>query len=179
MEGAGGRVAVETTGGAVERSAVRPAGPEVHQPGDSARENLAVSSPARANNAPESGRTEESLSGRVESSPGVCAVGPPGGSDEARDRTAHGLATAQRARLPVGGPAETRVQAALVLARRRARVPAQRLSCSRKAWKRCFCPSRQARHRTKMAFEQRVKALAGGREEEQLFLNLRREMIQL
>jgi hypothetical protein len=39
----------------------------------SARENLAVSSPARANHAPESGRTEESLSGRVESSPGVCA----------------------------------------------------------------------------------------------------------
>src|SRR4051812_39216146 len=55
MEGAGGRVAVETTGGAVERSAGRPAGPEVHQPGDSARENLAVSSPARANDAPESG----------------------------------------------------------------------------------------------------------------------------
>src|SRR4051812_21643328 len=40
-------------------------------------------------------------------------------------------------------------------------------------------PVRQARHRTKMAFEQTVKALAGGRQEEQLFLNLRREMIQL
>jgi len=38
-------------------------------------------------------------------------------------------------------------------------------------------PVRQARHRTKMAFEQTVKALAGGRHEEQLFLNLRREMI--
>src|SRR3954452_12600046 len=88
MEGAGGRVAVESTGGALERSAGRPAGPEVHQPGDCARENLAVSSPARANHAPESGRTKESLSGRVESSPGVCAVGPPGGSDEARDRRA-------------------------------------------------------------------------------------------
>ncbi len=37
MEGAGGRVAVETTGGALERSAGRPAGPEVHQPGDCAR----------------------------------------------------------------------------------------------------------------------------------------------
>src|SRR5947209_6333557 len=81
MEGAGGRVAVETTGGALERSAGRPAGPEVHQPGDCVGENLAVSSPARANDAPESGRTEESLSGRVESSPGVCAVGPRGGSD--------------------------------------------------------------------------------------------------
>src|SRR3954452_10979134 len=134
MEDASWRVAVETTGGALERSAGRPAGPEVHEPGDCARENLEVSSPARANDAPESGRTEESLSGRVESSPGVCAVGPPGGSDEARDRRAHGLATAQRARLPVGGRAETRVQAALVLARRRAGVPAQRLSCSRKAW---------------------------------------------
>src|SRR3954454_20377880 len=92
MKGAGGRVAVEATGGALERSAGRPAGPEVHQPGDSARENLAVSSPARANDAPESGRREESLSGRVESSPGVCALGPRGGSDEARDRTAHRLA---------------------------------------------------------------------------------------
>src|SRR3954466_130954 len=40
-------------------------------------------------------------------------------------------------------------------------------------------PVCQARHRTKMAFEQTVKALAGGRQEEQLFLNLRREMIQL
>jgi hypothetical protein len=30
-----------------------------------------------------------------------------------------------------------------------------------------------------MAFEQTVRALAGGRQEEQLFLNLRREMIQL
>src|SRR3954468_20268863 len=148
MEGAGGRVAVETTGGALERSAGRPAGPEVHQPGDCVGENLAVSSPARANHAPESGRTEEYLSGRVESSPGVCAVGPPGGSDEARDRTAHGLATAQRATLPVGGRAETRVQAALVLARRRACVPAQRLSCSRKARKRCFCPSQSARRAT-------------------------------
>jgi hypothetical protein len=48
MEGAGWRVAVETTGGALERSAGRAAGPEVHQPGDSARENLAVSSPGRA-----------------------------------------------------------------------------------------------------------------------------------
>src|SRR3954470_19713689 len=130
MEGAGGRVAVETTGGALERSAVRPAGPEVHQPGDSARENLAVSSPARANDAPEIGRTEESVSRRLESSPGVCAAGPPGGSDPARDRTAHGLATSQRARLPVGGRAETRVQAAAVPAGRRARVPAQKLSCS-------------------------------------------------
>src|SRR3954469_11507258 len=61
MEGAGWRVAVETTGGVLERSAGRPAGPEVHQPGDSARENLGVSSPARANEAPESGRTKESL----------------------------------------------------------------------------------------------------------------------
>src|SRR4051794_30117478 len=51
----------------------------VHEPGDSARENLAVSSPARTNDATESGRTEEPLSGRVKSSPGVCAVGPPGG----------------------------------------------------------------------------------------------------
>src|SRR3954449_468765 len=110
MEGAGGRVAVETTGGALERSAGRPAGPEVHQPGDNARENLAVSSPARANDAPESGRTEESLSGRVESSPGICAVGPPGGSEEAPARTAYGLAAAHRASLPVGGRAETRVQ---------------------------------------------------------------------
>ena len=42
MESHGERVAVETTGGALERSAGRPAGPEVHQPGDSARENLAV-----------------------------------------------------------------------------------------------------------------------------------------
>src|SRR3954462_3182251 len=130
MESHGERLAVETTGGALERSAGRAAGPEVHQPGDCVGENLAVSSPARANHAPESGRTKESLSERVESSPGVCAVGPPGGSDEARDRTAHGLATAQRARLPVGGRAETRVQAALVLAGRRARVPAQKLSCS-------------------------------------------------
>src|SRR3954471_1339311 len=112
MEGARGRMAVETIGGALERSAGRPAGPEVHQPGDCARENLAVSSPARANNAPESGSTEESLSGRVESSPGVCAVGPRGGSDEARDRTAHGLATAQRARLPVGGREEKKGQTA-------------------------------------------------------------------
>ena len=53
MEGAGGRVAVETTGGALERSAGRPAGPEVHESGDSARENLAVSSRARASEAAE------------------------------------------------------------------------------------------------------------------------------
>src|SRR3954471_8914517 len=112
MESHGERLAVETTGGALERSAGRPAGPEVHQPGDCVGENLAVSSPARANHAPESGRTEESLSGRVESSPGVCAVGPPGGSDEARDRTAHGLATAQRATLPVGGREEKKGQTA-------------------------------------------------------------------
>src|SRR3954465_1891245 len=102
MEDASWRVAVETTGGGLERSAGGPAGPEVHQPGDCARENLAVSSPARASDAPESGRTEESLSGRLESSPGVCAVGPPGGSDPARDRTAHRLATAQRARISLG-----------------------------------------------------------------------------
>src|SRR3954465_9115745 len=78
MESHGERLAVETTGGALERSAGRAAGPEVHQPGDCAGENLAVSSPARANHTPESGRTKESLSGRFESSPGVCALGPPG-----------------------------------------------------------------------------------------------------
>src|SRR3954466_6202313 len=80
MEGAGWRVAVETTGGAVERSAVRPAGPEVHQPGDSARENLAVSSPARANHAPESGRTEESLSGRSKAAQVYALLGRPEGA---------------------------------------------------------------------------------------------------
>src|SRR4051812_32587950 len=40
-------------------------------------------------------------------------------------------------------------------------------------------PVRQARHRTKMAFEQRIRTAPGGRKKEQLFLNLRREMIQL
>src|SRR3954453_16659356 len=49
----GGILAAETAGWDLERSAGRPRGPEVHQPGNSARENLAVSSRARASEAAE------------------------------------------------------------------------------------------------------------------------------
>src|SRR4051795_9078410 len=132
MEGARERLADETAGKPLERSAGRGTGPEVYQPGDCLRTDLAIGSRRRRNRKPVRTRTEESIPGRVESSPGVCAARSTGGSDEARDRTAHGLATAQRARLPVGERSETRIQAAFVLTRWRARLSAQRLSCSRK-----------------------------------------------
>src|SRR4051794_7355525 len=134
MEDARERLAAETAGGDLERSAGRGTGAEVHEPGDCFRTHLAIGSRRRRKGKPVTTRTEESIPGRVESSAGVCAAGPRGGSDEARDRTAHGLATAQRAWLPVGERSETRLQAAFVLARRGARVPAQRLSCSCQAW---------------------------------------------
>src|SRR3954466_13522341 len=116
MEGARERLAAETAGGDLERSAGRRTGPEVHQPGDCFRTDLAIGSRLRRNGKPVTTRTEESIPGRVESSAGVCAARPTGGSDEARDRTAHGLATAQRAWLPVGERSKTRIQSAFVLA---------------------------------------------------------------
>src|SRR3954453_24130473 len=106
------RLAAETTRGPLERSAGRGAGPEVHESGDCLRTDLAIG-PRRSRKAQPVTGTEETVSGRIESRPGVCAARPSGRSDEARDRTAHGLATAQRARLPVSGRPETRVQAAL------------------------------------------------------------------
>src|SRR4051794_11610702 len=44
------------------------------------------------------------------------------------------MATAQRAGLLIGERSETGLQAAFALARRGARVPAQRLSCCRQGW---------------------------------------------
>src|SRR3954447_26426875 len=54
----GGLLAAEAAGCDLERSAGRPTGPEVHQPGNSARENLAVSSPARVSRAAGKERAE-------------------------------------------------------------------------------------------------------------------------
>src|SRR4051794_27680142 len=141
VEDARERVATETTGSDLERSAGRATGPEVHEPGDCHRTDLAVGARRRRKAKPVT-RTEEPVPGRVESSPGVCAARPSGRSDPARNRTADRMATAQCAGLLVSERSETRLQAAYVLAQRRARVPAQRLSCSRKARKRCFCASK-------------------------------------
>src|ERR1700712_1822858 len=82
MEGARERLATETTGSDLERSAGRAPGPEVHEPGDCLRTDLAVGARRRRKAKPVT-RTEESVPGRVESSPGVCAARPSGRSDEA------------------------------------------------------------------------------------------------
>jgi len=142
------QLAAETAGRHLERLAGRFTGAEVHQPGNSAGENLAVSPPARANDGRKTERTEESFSRRFESSPGLCSTLPSRRSKCSRDPTGHRVATPQRARLPVGWCSETRIQAAFVLARRRACVPAQRLRCSRKAWNRCFCCCQSTRRAT-------------------------------
>ena len=47
MEGARERLAAETAGGDLERSAGRPTGPEIHEPGDCLRTHLAIGSRPR------------------------------------------------------------------------------------------------------------------------------------
>ena len=158
MENHREHLAAEAAGCHLERLAGRFTGAEVHQPGNSAGENLAVSPPARANDGRKTERTEESFSRRFESSPGLCSTLPSRRSHRSRDPTGHRVATPQRAGLPIGGCSETRTQAAFVLARRRACVPAQRLRRSRKAWNRCFCCSQSTRRATARTWRSRSES---------------------
>src|SRR5438309_2155 len=122
----GGLLAAETAGCDLERSAGRPGCPEVHQPGNSARENLAVSSRARASEAAErEGAESDSVSGRLESSPGLCSARPAARSDGAGTPGTDRVAAAQRARISLGEPTQTRAKGALVRTGRRTRLPAQ------------------------------------------------------
>src|SRR3954462_10173253 len=90
-----GRLALEAADRDLERSSGYHTGREVHQPADRARTDLARGGISRASpwkSTGESRAGEGSLSGRLQSSPGVCPALPPGRSHGGPDPEPHRMA---------------------------------------------------------------------------------------